>query len=197
MNEKTQEALIIDPGYITPELIMRLEKEQYKLSAILVTHNHGSHVHGIEALTKIYSTRIYGADESINNKEIMLITGDGHFRAAGFSISYYSIPGHTIDSLVYKIGNILFTGDSLSAGHIGNTNSTYSNSILKDMLQRKVLSQNPATVVMPGHGPPTTIEAERAFNLDVKYSGNDLALFSLINDKQLKDALHRFDNYKD
>ena len=65
--------------------------------------------------------------------------------------------------MIYKIGNVLFTGDSLSAGKIGSTNSSYSDFVLRRNIEQKILSENDATVIMPGHGPPTCIGAERMF----------------------------------
>ena len=79
-NEKTKEALIIDPGIITESIIDQLESNSYKLVAVLVTHNHGSHVHGLKTLTKIYTPKIYGADWEIAGKETNVITGHGKIR---------------------------------------------------------------------------------------------------------------------
>ena len=62
VNEKTKEAIIIDPGKVTSNLISQLEENHLKLVAILVTHNHGSHVHGLKTLRKIYNPKIFGAD---------------------------------------------------------------------------------------------------------------------------------------
>ena len=82
-NEKTKEALIIDPGIITESIIDQLESNSYKLVAVLVTHNHGSHVHGLKTLTKIYTPKIYGADWEIAGKETNVITGNGKIRLFG------------------------------------------------------------------------------------------------------------------
>ena len=177
-NEKTKEALIIDPGIITESIIDQLESNFYKLVAVLVTHNHGSHVHGLKTLTKIYTPKIYGADWEIAGKETNVITGNGKIRLAGMTVQYITLPGHTADSMVYKIGNVFFTGDSISAGRIGSTNSSYSSHILRLNLNEKILSQQENTVIMPGHGPPTTVGAERRINKDVNYKDLELGQFS-------------------
>ena len=177
-NEKTKEALIIDPGIITESIIDQLESNSYKLVAVLVTHNHGSHVHGLKTLTKIYTPKIYGADWEIAGKETNVITGNGKIRLAGMTVQYITLPGHTADSMVYKIGNVFFTGDSISAGRIGSSNSSYSSHILRLNLNEKILSQQENTVIMPGHGPPTTVCAERRFNKDVNYKDLELGQFS-------------------
>ena len=79
-----------------------------------------------------------------------------------------AVPGHTSDSVVYKIGNILFSGDAIFAGSMGSTNSSYSKFILQSNIEKKILSQLDGTIVMPGHGPPSTIEALKKFNFDLE-----------------------------
>lgn len=168
VNEKTNESILIDPGEITEKIIEQIEGNNYKLVAVLITHNHGSHVNGLKTLRKIYSPKIIGAEWEIAKNNTTIITGDGKLRLAGFTIKYFSLPGHTSDSMIYKIGNIIFTGDTLSAGQIGDTNSSYSEHILKTNIEQKILSQQENTVLMPGHGPPTCVKAEKLFNLEIK-----------------------------
>lgn len=168
VNEKTQEAIIIDPGQITEEIINQIEGDSYKLAAVLITHNHGSHVHGLKTLRKIYTPKIYAADWEVAGNDTTVITGDGKFRTAGLTVRYMALPGHTADSMIYQIGNVLFTGDTISAGKIGSTNSSYSDYILRNNITRKILSQQDSTILMPGHGPPTSVGAEKLFNFDME-----------------------------
>ena len=83
-------------------------------------------------------------------------------------VRYMTLPGHTADSVVYGIGNILFSGDVLSAGEIGTTNSSYSEYILRSNIEQKILSQLDSVILMPGHGPPSTLGAIKAFNQNMK-----------------------------
>ena len=69
VNEKSKEVILIDPGKVTEEIITQVEENQYKLTAILITHNNGSHAQGLKTLTKIYSPKIYGADWDIAGNE--------------------------------------------------------------------------------------------------------------------------------
>lgn len=165
VNEESSEAIIIDPGKITDDIISQLEDNHLKLSAVLITHNHGSHVDGLRTLRKIYSPKIFAADWEVAGDDTTVISGDGKVRIAKMSVRYMTIPGHTADSVVYGIGNILFTGDVLSAGEIGSTNSSYSEFILKSNIEQKIFSQQEGTILMPGHGPPTTLGAVKKFNL--------------------------------
>ena len=166
VNEKTREAIIIDPGKLTETIIQQIEDNHLNLVGILITHNHGSHVHGLKTLLKIYSPKIYGADWEIAGLKTNVITGDGTIRIAGLNVKYMNLPGHTSDSMIYNIGNAIFTGDTISAGKIGSTNSSYSKHLLQHNIQQKIMSQQENIVLFPGHGPPTTVGAEKKFNKD-------------------------------
>ena len=157
-NPELKEAIIVDPGTVTKEIIEQIENEQYNLVAVLITHNHGSHTKGLETLRKIYTPRIYAADPQAAGSDTIVLKGDGVFRVAGFTVGYLSVPGHSTDSMCYKIENILFTGDTLSAGRIGGTNNNYAKKTLIANVQTKIFSQQEGTVFLPGHGPPTSLE---------------------------------------
>lgn len=164
VNEKSREAIIIDPGQITTEIINHIETGGYKLTGVLISHNHGSHVAGLATLRKIYNPQVFAADWEVAGNDTNVLKDDGVVQVAGLDVEYFSLPGHTNDSMVYKVGNVLFTGDSLSACRIGSTNSKFSERTLVKNIKQKILSQTDDTVIMPGHGPPSTVGAEREFN---------------------------------
>lgn len=164
-NPELKEAIIVDPGKITKEIVQNIENEQYNLVAVLITHNHGSHTDGLSTIRKIYNPRIYAADSQAAGEDTIVLKGDGIFKIADFTIGYLSVPGHSTDSMCYKIGNVIFTGDTLSAGKIGSTNNSYAKKTLIANVQTKIFSQQESTTLLPGHGPPTSIEAEKFFNL--------------------------------
>ncbi len=167
VNPEKKEAVIIDPGKITNQIIRHIEDDKYNLCAVLVTHNHGSHTRGLTTLRKIYNPKIYAADYETAGSDTNVLKGNGVIQAAGFTIGYMSVPGHSPDSMCYKIGKVIFTGDTLSAGKIGSTNNTYARSMLISNVQTKILSQQDDITIMPGHGPPSSIAAEKQFNLDL------------------------------
>ena len=173
VNEISNQAIIIDPGKITKEIIARIEDNHLNLSAVLITHNHGSHADGLKTLRKIYSPKVFAADWTVAANDTTVITCDGTTQIEGMQVSYLTIPGHTSDSVVYKIGSILFTGDVLLSGEIGKTNSSYSEYILRSNIEHKIFSQLDTTVLMPGHGPPSTLGAAKAIynqNLPQKHT---------------------------
>jgi glyoxylase-like metal-dependent hydrolase (beta-lactamase superfamily II) len=84
-----------------------------------------------------------------------------------FRIGIFSIPGHSTDSTVFKIDRLLFTGDALTAGLMGSTASSYAAANQVSALRKKILSLPGDYTILPGHGPPSSLEAERRFNLDI------------------------------
>ncbi len=167
VNEKEKKSLLIDPSKITTEIINQIENNKLELSGVLITHNHHSHVSGLATLKKIYDTKVYAADPEISGSE-NLLQGDSSFELAGLKIDYYSVPGHTADSLIYKINNILFTGDVLYTGRIGSSSCTYTKMRLCSGIKSKIFAMPDTTTIMPGHGPLTSIGAEKLFNTEVQ-----------------------------
>ena len=86
VNEESKEAIIVDPGRMTKELISQLEEQHLKLVAVLITHNHGSHVHGLKTLRKIYNPKIFAADWEVAKNDTTVITGDGKVKIAKMTV---------------------------------------------------------------------------------------------------------------
>lgn len=171
VNEVTRQALIIDPGEISMNLIEQIEDDGYSMDAVLITHNHPSNTQGMRTLLRIYSPRIYGANIEYNSPDTTILRGDGSIRIAGLDVEHIAMPGHRSDSMVYKIGQVLFTGDCLTAGLVGDTNTQYSKRIFISNIKSKILTQTDSTAIFPGKGPPSTVGAERRFNKEVLRGG--------------------------
>jgi glyoxylase-like metal-dependent hydrolase (beta-lactamase superfamily II) len=167
VNEKTREALLIDPCKINPVLLNQIEDEKYTLAAVLITHNHPGHCRGLKTLRKIYSPRIYAAHYGVAEASTIVLKDSGVFVEAGLTVGFASVPGHSFDSIYYRIGNALFTGDALTAGLIGSTDSGYAKQTLVSHIKAKILCAGDCDIIMPGHGPPSTIGAEKQFNIDL------------------------------
>jgi glyoxylase-like metal-dependent hydrolase (beta-lactamase superfamily II) len=83
---------------------------------------------------------------------------------AGFEFRVLETPGHSNDSVCFLHGQLLFTGDTLSAGTIGDTSGGFERALLLTSIRRKLLTLGQDVFVFPGHGPPTRMEVERRFN---------------------------------
>lgn len=166
VNEVAKKAIIIDPCKISTILIKQIEDGGYDLCAVLITHKHENHYRGLKTLQKIYDFPVYAADNELANAQNIL-KGDGIKSIGGLEIEYFSLPGHSADSIVYKINNAIFTGDVIFAGKIGSSSCAYTQKYLANGIKSKLFTLNDDTVIMPGHGPITSVGAEKQFNLDL------------------------------
>lgn len=166
VNEETKKALIVDPCKISNMLIKQIEDGDYDLCAVLITHKHENHYRGLKTLQKIYDFPVYAADNELAKAQNIL-KGDGIRSIGGLEVEYFSIPGHSEDSIVYKIGDAVFTGDVIFAGKIGSSSCAYTKKYLANGIKSKLFTLNDNTVIMPGHGPMTSVGAEKQFNLDI------------------------------
>ena len=90
---------------------------------------------------------------------------------AGLPLTIDHVPGHTGGSLVFRLAGdgdrpeILLTGDTLFAGSIGRTDLPGGNSAQELLsIRDRIFSRPDDAVVLPGHGPATTVLAEREGN---------------------------------
>jgi glyoxylase-like metal-dependent hydrolase (beta-lactamase superfamily II) len=164
-----RDAIIIDPGCMDEEILNFIEQNDYILRGILVTHDHLNHVHGLRTIKRIYDVDIYGVNHIILDHKTNIVKDGDVLNLGPFRIEVISVPGHSSDSAAYRIEHFLFTGDVLSAGLVGNTASSYGAAVQMTALRSKILSQQGDIVVLPGHGPPSCLEAERHFNAGILY----------------------------
>jgi len=160
-------AVIVDPGSIENATLDAIESNNLKLKAVLITHDHKNHVRGLRTLQRIYNAEVFAVNQSIMDHKTTMVKDGDKFVTGGFSVEVISIPGHSSDSVVYKIGNLLFTGDVLTAGLVGSTASAYGAATQMNNLRSRLISLPGDYIVLPGHGPPSTLEAERRFNADI------------------------------
>ncbi|MCL2480201.1 MAG: MBL fold metallo-hydrolase [Spirochaetaceae bacterium] len=165
--ESGGDALIIDPGHIDLFLLNLLEDNNYFIKSILITHDHEHHTKGVKTLMRIYEPLIYSKRAMIYDYPSTTINTNSVLNLCGFDITVIEAPGHSDDSLVFRIRNALFTGDVLSAGKIGYTPNLVTKKLLQDNIGKKIFSIKEDLVIFPGHGPPTTLRAEKEFNSSI------------------------------
>jgi glyoxylase-like metal-dependent hydrolase (beta-lactamase superfamily II) len=160
-------AIIIDPGSMEKVTLETIENNNFNLKAVFITHDHLAHVRGLRTLLRIYSADVFAVNHSIMDHKTTMIKDGDRINIAGVTVEVISIPGHSSDSVVYRIGNMLFTGDVLTAGLVGSTASAYGAATQMNKLRSRLISRPGDYIVLPGHGPPSTLEAERRFNTDI------------------------------
>ena len=103
-------------------------------------------------------------------REVRTLHDGAELELAGLRLRVDHTPGHTEGSVVFRTGDgesgrLLLAGDTLFAGSIGRTDlpGGDSNKIMAS-LRSKIMTLPDDTLVLPGHGPTTTIGRERAAN---------------------------------
>jgi len=157
-------ALIIDPGVMDLPLLNLIERNSFYVKHILVTHNHASHVNGIKTLKRVYDADIYSNMELPFKSEFNKIEDGDELHLDSFDVDVINIPGHSPDSMIFKIQNMLFTGDALLAGEIDHDLTVFQNNELLEKVKEKIFVMDDDILIFPGHGSPTTVKAEKYFN---------------------------------
>lgn len=160
------DAILIDPAIMDIHMLDLIEKNNYYIKYILITHTHNNHIASLRTIKKIYDAEIYSFYSNINEfKSHSLVDGEKLF-LSGIEVNVIHVPGHTADSLVYKIGNLIFVGDVISSGLLGRTDTKFEEEILIDSIEAKLLTLEDNIIVLPGHGPPSILGTEKKmFNL--------------------------------
>ena len=172
--EGSTEAVVVDPGYegLTPD---------FRVAAILVTHCHWDHLGGIAALAEESGAPVYMPEREaqvLENPQAFYpdqpirpytpevrLQGDETFEVAGLTFEVVDVPGHSPGHVAYAADGALFSGDVLFAGSVGRTDLPFADwDTLLESIRTLLDRFPPETVVYPGHGPPTTLAAERARN---------------------------------
>ena len=166
-SDSPAEAVIVDPGSVGGELLECIESNGYAVRAVLVTHEHESHIHGLRSLRRIYDAEVFAVNGTVGDGPATQVKDGERIRAGPFAVEVIAVPGHSPDSVVYRLDNLLFTGDVLTAGIVGATDSAYGAATQMNMLRNRLLSLPGDYTVLPGHGPPSSLEAERNFNIGI------------------------------
>lgn len=172
------EALVIDPGIPAPELPGFIRARGLKVLAVLNTHGHYDHVGGVPFLAETLAVPAYlhPADRPLAVRALGAgfpfrpYPADGRLRLGGLELEVIAVPGHSPGSVCLQSGGILFSGDTLFAGAVGKPHGDSAarrraNLLLEtEGIRRRLLALPAMTRVLPGHGPSTTVGAEKAGN---------------------------------
>lgn len=185
VNKETNQALIVDPADMALQIQQMVQKSGACPVAILLTHGHFDHIMAAETIARTYSIPIYAheAEESIlastslnlscmhynelTLKADVLVKDLQVLELAGLTIQVIHTPGHTKGGACYYFPQIkkLISGDTLFESSIGRTDfPTGSMSQLVRSVREKLFLLDEDVVVLPGHGPETTIGYEKVHN---------------------------------
>lgn len=158
------DALLVDPGEFDAAMLQAIEANRLRLRWILVTHAHRAHIAGLRGLRRVYDPEIYCNQPSVLEEPARHVQDGDRLSLGEISVEVIELPGHSIDSLCFQIGGMVFTGDTLSAGGIGRTRDARAEGLLRSGIRERLLGLGDDVLVFPGHGPPSLIGIERRFN---------------------------------
>jgi glyoxylase-like metal-dependent hydrolase (beta-lactamase superfamily II) len=162
--EAGRDALLIDPGIFDEGLLALIEGNGWYVRHVLLTHSHLAHVNGLRTLRKVYDLQVHALEPAAVEFPAEALEETDCLRLCGFPIRVLATPGHSNDSACFHIGRMLFSGDTLSAGGIGETASGYERALLLSSIRNKLLDLQGGVFLFPGHGPPSTLEVEKRYN---------------------------------
>jgi glyoxylase-like metal-dependent hydrolase (beta-lactamase superfamily II) len=183
------DALVVDPGF-EPNLIADvLEREKKRVAVVLLTHGHADHIAGNRAMReyapeapiligrneaalltdpKLNLSATYGLPLTSPPADRLLDDGE-RVELAGIAFVAREVPGHSPGSIVLIADEFdppfAFVGDVLFAGSVGRTDfpGGSSDQLLRG-IRAHLFTLPDSTLVLPGHGPATTIGAEKRSN---------------------------------
>lgn len=187
-----EECVIIDPGEdAEPGIAEVLREHRLRPVAVLATHGHIDHVwsvapvcgaRGIPAyihpedrpllsdpargLSLQPGQELFGGLTFTEPDDVEVLADGMTLSLAGLDLVVDHAPGHTRGSVTFRLADgVIFSGDLLFAGSIGRTDLPGGDyGTILESLARVCLTLPDETRVLPGHGPQTTIGAERAGN---------------------------------
>jgi hydroxyacylglutathione hydrolase len=163
---ESKEAIVIDPGADAPKILGQLAGLGVRW--IVFTHAHPGHTGAKEEIKTATRapTAMHLADATANLKSAdRYLAGGDALPFGAFALQVLATPGHTPGGLSFKVGNHVFTGDTLLPGKIGRVDlpgSSPQQMLLS--LHGQLLTLPDNTVVYPGHGANSTIGQERLGN---------------------------------
>ena len=159
----THEAIVIDAA-ANPSAIVAMTAD-HRVKAIVTTHGHWDHVGAAAAVSTALDVPILigEADAAMAKLATWSPLEPGPLPVGELEVEVIATPGHTPGSHCLRVGELVFTGDTLFPGGPGATRSPTEFKEIMRSLDERLFTLPDATMVLPGHGLDTTIGAERPF----------------------------------
>lgn len=183
-DEASGQAAVIDPGLQSEPVLEAVRSRGLRLASVILTHAHFDHVCGVELFAgegtaevilhpddlpllrhAPETARFFGYAVPPPPSPSRLVREGDRIQAGDAALQVLETPGHTPGGISLRTDGAVFVGDTLFAGSVGRTDlAGGSFETLLRSIRDKLMALPDATAVYPGHGPATTIGAERRGN---------------------------------
>ncbi len=160
---RTGDAMLIDAANEHEELLEICKR--LGVSQVVETHGHWDHIQAVPAVRDAgISVAVTSADAGMLPSYDLILEDDEQLSVGDLRLKTLATPGHPPGSICFAVEgtNLLFSGDTLFPGGPGNT--TFENADFDTIIQsidRRIFAKfGPDTLVLPGHGDPTTVGNE-------------------------------------
>lgn len=160
---QTHIGVFIDPGGFSESIAAYIEQHQIDLRDIFFTHGHWDHVEGLDEFSRRYSIQCYAGKDEVRAASHTLHGGET-LKVGKLNFHTFSTPGHTPGGISFHCRDNLFPGDALFCGSLGGTDSEENARRQINAVRKHLFNLPENTLVFPGHGPVTTIGAEKYGN---------------------------------
>ena len=159
-------AVLVDTGAPLPPLLAAIAEHGLQLAAVLTTHRHPDHVAGNAEAVRLGAAVLAHPLEVPHVAGARAVAEDEEISFGGLQVKVVPLPGHTAGHAGWWIeGTGLFTGDALFRGSIGGTVGPGASGFADQRASlERILGYPKGTVLLPGHGPETTVGLERDAN---------------------------------
>ena len=184
-SEQTRDGMVIDPAGDAPRILNNIRELNLKIGLVVITHTHADHIGAIRQVVENTgaSFAVHSAEaEIMQHYDFSRFTDmdptfqkppppdrllkDGDFLVVGdLKFQVLHTPCHSPGGICIAGYGVVFSGDALFNGSIGRTDGPSGDSdLLISSIRAKLLVLPDQTLVLPGHGPKTTIGQERRNN---------------------------------
>lgn len=162
IDKESGESLLIDAPDRPDVILEALDGTRPR--RILLTHGHFDHTGALESLRASLRAPLaaHRADSPwLENPADTFIEDGDSISLGGLALDVLHTPGHTPGSLCFRLGNYLFAGDTIFPGGPGHTDTPDDFKEILDSITRKILTLSDETIILPGHGPQTTVSRSK------------------------------------
>ena len=187
-DDETMEGAIIDPGEEAERILNTVKELGVRIIYILATHCHFDHIAAVAQLKREIDADFLAHEDDLffvedgkvsahkwgfeieqpPNPDRFIKDGD-EIKLGAHTLKVIHLPGHSPGGVGFLSGNMVFAGDTLFQSSIGRTDFRLGSlDVLRSSIRERLYTLPDDTVVHTGHGPSTTIGAEKGSNMFVR-----------------------------